>query len=58
MMGSLRSLWPWLAEDRGVLAPDTGDGFGIVLVLGLAGLAVSSVLTLIEFRASRSHSNS
>ena len=54
----LRSLWPWLAEDRGVLAPDTGDGFGIVLVLGLAGLAVSSVLTLIEFRASRSHSNS
>ena len=58
MMGSLRSLWPWLAEDRGVLAPDTGDGFGIVFVLGLAGLAVSSVLTLIEFRASRSHSNS
>ena len=54
MLGSLRSLWPWLADDRGILKPETSaDNFETVLLLGLAGLAISSVMTMIEFRASR-----
>ena len=27
MAGSLRSLWPWLAEDRSLMSPDTGSTF-------------------------------
>jgi putative membrane protein len=51
MAGSLRALWPWQAEDRGLLAPS-----GQVLpVLGLALLGVSVVgaLLLVEARSRR-----
>lgn len=53
MAGSLRSLWPWLAEDRSLLVPDTGDGFAWVLLIGLAGLVLSAVMTWWEVRRSR-----
>jgi len=39
MAGSLRALWPWLAEDRGLLAPPDAATF-----LGLAALAVAGVV--------------
>lgn len=54
MIGSLRSLWPWLAEDRSILAPDTGDGFGLVLLIGLGGLVLSAAMTAWEVKRSRS----
>ena len=53
MAGSLRSLWPWLSEDRSLLAPDTGDGFVWVLVIGLGGLVLSAVMTWWEVRRSK-----
>lgn len=53
MAGSLRSLWPWLAEDRALLAPDTGEGFGMVLLLGLGGLLISAGMTAWEVRRSK-----
>ena len=53
MIGSLRSLWPWLAEDRSILAPDTGDGFGLVLLIGLGGLVLSAAMTAWEVKRSR-----
>lgn len=48
MIGSLRALWPWQDDDRALLAP-TGD-VGLVLILGLAGLAFVLILMVIEFR--------
>lgn len=54
MAGSLRSLWPWLAEDRALLAPDYGEGFATILLLGLLGLLISGGMTWWEVRRSRS----
>jgi putative membrane protein len=51
MAGSLRALWPWQEDDRGLLAPS-----GAVLpVVGffLAGTAVVGALLLVEARAKR-----
>ena len=48
MIGSLRALWPWQDADRTLLAP-SGD-VGVVLLLGLAGIAFVLVLMLIEFK--------
>ncbi len=50
MLGSLRSLWPWLAEDRALLAPRFGDDFSTLLLIGLAGLAISAGMTLWEVK--------
>lgn len=44
MAGSLRALWPWLAEDRRLMWPDAGDP--IVPVIALAVLGVAIVLGL------------
>ena len=50
MAGSLRSLWPWLAEDRSLLLPDSTGGLGWILILGAGGLAVSAAMTMLEIR--------
>jgi putative membrane protein len=42
MVGSLRALWPWLTDDRGVLAPT--DGNSLLLAVGLAALGAAIVL--------------
>ena len=42
MAGSLRALWPWLAEDRGILAPP--DGPSLAVAAGLAALGAIVVL--------------
>ncbi len=50
MAGSLRSLWPWLADDRGLLLPEGVEGIGGVLLIGFCGLAVSAGMTWLEVR--------
>ncbi len=50
MAGSLRSLWPWLAEDRSLLVPPAGSDVWAVLLWGLLGLAVAGGMTLWEVR--------
>lgn len=50
MAGSLRSLWPWLAEDRSLQMPGSAEGMGWVVGLGLGGLALSAVMTWLEVR--------
>ena len=51
MVGSLRALWPWQDEDRGLLGP--GDGVGPVLGFVVLGLAVVGALLVVEARALR-----
>ena len=51
MAGSLRALWPWQTDDRGLLGPDTGAP--AVLGLALLGAAVVVVLLLGEALLSR-----
>ena len=48
MIGSLRALWPWQDEDRGLLAPSS-DVISVVL-LALAGVAIVAVLLWVERR--------
>lgn len=48
MIGSLRALWPWQTEDRGLLAP-SGDVL-VVVVLALAGAAFVAGLLWLEHR--------
>ncbi len=43
MAGSLRALWPWQDDDRGLLAPDDGALPMVALVVG-AGLAVTAAV--------------
>lgn len=45
MAGSLRALWPWQNDDRGLLAPDDGALPMLALAVG-AGLAVTAVVLL------------
>ncbi len=45
MAGSLRALWPWQDQDRGLLAPDSGALPMLALAVG-AGLAVTAALAL------------
>lgn len=40
MVGSLRALWPWLDEDRTVLAPPDPASFAAAAVLAIAGALV------------------
>lgn len=54
MIGSLRALWPWQDDDRGLLAPSGGaEGLLGVLGLALAGATVVLVLTAVDARLSR-----
>lgn len=48
MLGSLRALWPWQDDDRGLLAPSS-DMLSVVL-LALAGVAIVAVLLWVERR--------
>ena len=50
MAGSLRSLWPWLTEDRSLVLPESGDPVTWVILLGLGGLVVSIGMTILEIR--------
>jgi putative membrane protein len=50
MVGSLRALWPWLAEDRGILPPD-GGSLAVAAALGLLGAAI----VLVAAWATRHH---
>jgi putative membrane protein len=49
MLGSLRALWPWQDEDRGLLAPD-GE-VGPVVALVLLGVGIVVALLLAQARA-------
>lgn len=40
MVGSLRALWPWLTEDRGILAPPDVGSLAMAGGLALAGLVI------------------
>lgn len=46
MLGSLRALWPWQDEDRGLLAPSS-DVLSVI-ALALAGVAIVAVLLWVE----------
>ncbi len=50
MLGSLRSLWPWLAEDRSLLQPSMGENFTVIVWLGLLGLLLSVGMTVWEMK--------
>jgi putative membrane protein len=54
MVGSLRALWPWQTEDRGLLPPD-GGAAGVLGVVGiaLAGAVVVLALTALDARLQR-----
>lgn len=51
LAGSLRALWPWQTEDRGVLAPQ-GDVLAVV-ALFLAGAAVVGALAWVQAGVAR-----
>ncbi|MFY1635226.1 DUF368 domain-containing protein [Solwaraspora sp. WMMB335] len=51
ILGSLRALWPWQTEDRGLLAP-AGDA-PMVVLLFLLGIAVVTAMVLVERRRLR-----
>lgn len=51
MAGSLRALWPYLADDRSLLLPQTGDPIAVVVMLALSGAA--AVLALHAWSRSR-----
>lgn len=49
MLGSLRALWPWQDDDRGLLAPD-GE-LGPVVALVLLGIGIVAALLLAQARS-------
>ncbi|NBB99985.1 MAG: DUF368 domain-containing protein [Bacteroidetes bacterium] len=51
MAGSLRALWPYLADDRSLLLPQAGDPVATVVMLALGGAA--AVLALHAWSRSR-----
>lgn len=53
MAGSLRALWPWLGEERELLAPPGGGAILAAVLLALAGVAVVTLLTRIGDRMAR-----
>lgn len=57
MAGSLRALWPWLADDRTILAPREGEAMGMILLVGLLGFLVSAAMTAWEVIAKRKKSS-
>lgn len=50
MAGSLRSLWPWLSEDRSMLLPVADTDTIVVVVWGLVGAAISIGMLIWEQR--------
>lgn len=46
MAGSLRALWPYLAEDRSLLLPTDGEPIGSVILLALLGAGFVTLLHL------------
>lgn len=50
MAGSLRSLWPWLTEERSMLLPTADTDTFVVVVWGLAGAAISVGMLIWEQR--------
>jgi putative membrane protein len=56
MAGSLRALWPWLDDDRGMLVPPDGASLLTALVLAAAGFAfVSAIAWLARPRTGGPH---
>lgn len=54
MLGSLRALWPWQDEDRGLLAPSGGlEAIGTVVVVALLGAIAVGTLSALDQRLSR-----
>ena len=54
MVGSLRALWPWQDDDRGLLGPSDGVGGVLgVVAIALAGAVVVLALTALDARLSR-----
>lgn len=53
MAGSLRSLWPWLSEDRSMLLPDAGSDMLVVVAWGIFGAAISIGMLWWEVRRMR-----
>lgn len=54
MVGSLRALWPWQDDDRGLLAPSGGlEGIGGVVVIALLGAIAVLTLSALDARLSR-----
>ena len=51
MIGSLRSLWPWLSSDQSLFLPDSFSGLGPILALGALGLAISVGMTVLELKS-------
>ncbi|ROO52348.1 putative membrane protein [Micromonospora sp. Llam0] len=51
IVGSLRALWPWQTEERGLLAPD-GNVLSVVLLLVL-GVAIVTAMVVLEQRRLR-----
>ncbi|WFE25820.1 DUF368 domain-containing protein [Solwaraspora sp. WMMD791] len=51
IVGSLRALWPWQTEERGLLAP-AGNAPSVVLLL-LLGIAVVTAMVIVEQRRLR-----
>jgi putative membrane protein len=51
MIGSLRSLWPWLSADQSLFLPDSFSGLGPILALGTLGLAISVGMTVLELKS-------
>lgn len=52
MLGSLRALWPWQNDDRGLLAPS--GAVGITVLLGVIAAVVVLALVALERRFSNS----
>ncbi len=44
MIGSLRALWPWQADDRAILAPPDTAAFALMAGLAIAGFVAVSLL--------------
>ena len=57
MVGSLRSLWPWLSEDRSLLIPESFTGLSPIILLGVLGLAISAAMTAWELKANNRRSD-
>jgi len=45
MIGSLRALWPFLEDDRGLRVPEDGDPVVLAAVLAIGGLVFVLALT-------------
>lgn len=54
MAGSLRALWPWLGEDRGLEWYGGDDRLESVVLLFAAGLILSVAITVYEIRKKKS----